>query len=175
MSYPYDIRVDARDASTSASLATAASRSSTRRTGPLEMIGGAGAEPGQFNNPWGMALDSKGNLYVADSLNHRVQKFIRRRPRQRPTRVGGQWSVVSGWQRTTDNGQRIGMNFQFTHPGWLLPPPGGGALDGLVDGALRRADECLADAGRPSRSGWWWSWPWSSPSPACNGCGRWKA
>jgi hypothetical protein len=27
-----------------------------------------------------MALDSRGNLYVADSQNHRVQKLIRREP-----------------------------------------------------------------------------------------------
>jgi DNA-binding beta-propeller fold protein YncE len=44
---------------------------------PLEILGGPGAEPGQFGNPWGVALDSAGNLYVADSQNHRVQKFIR--------------------------------------------------------------------------------------------------
>src|SRR6266403_2964713 len=44
---------------------------------PLEIIGGPGAEPGRFSNPWGVALDSAGNLYVADSQNHRVQKFIR--------------------------------------------------------------------------------------------------
>jgi DNA-binding beta-propeller fold protein YncE len=47
--------------------------------GSLEILGGAGAAPGQFNNPWGLALDSKGNLYVADSRNHRVQKFVRRK------------------------------------------------------------------------------------------------
>ena len=44
---------------------------------PLEIIGGAGLAPGEFNNPWGVALDSAGNLYVADSQNHRVQKLIR--------------------------------------------------------------------------------------------------
>ena len=31
-----------------------------------------------INNPWSIALDSKGNLYVADSKNHRVQKLIRK-------------------------------------------------------------------------------------------------
>jgi hypothetical protein len=33
-----------------------------------------------FSNPWSLALDSAGNLYVADSQNHRVQKFIRAKP-----------------------------------------------------------------------------------------------
>ena len=45
---------------------------------PVEIIGGAGAGPGKFNNPWGVALDSHGNLYVADALNHRVQKLVRK-------------------------------------------------------------------------------------------------
>ena len=46
---------------------------------PRAIIGLAGDAPGEFNNPWSIALDSKGNLYVADSQNHRVQKLIRRR------------------------------------------------------------------------------------------------
>ncbi len=32
-----------------------------------------GAEPGKFNEPRGLAIDDKGNLYVADSRNHRIQ------------------------------------------------------------------------------------------------------
>jgi uncharacterized protein (TIGR03663 family) len=34
-----------------------------------------GAPPGQFNEPWGVAVDADGNVYVADTWNHRVQKF----------------------------------------------------------------------------------------------------
>ncbi|HEX5928113.1 MAG TPA: hypothetical protein VFY48_01845 [Solirubrobacterales bacterium] len=45
----------------------------TAVTGCQEGIGGNGA--GQLNYPQGVALDSAGNLYVADLLGRRVQKF----------------------------------------------------------------------------------------------------
>ena len=38
-------------------------------------IGGYGAAEGLFIKPAGLAVDQEGNLYVADSGNHRVQKF----------------------------------------------------------------------------------------------------
>lgn len=34
-----------------------------------------GTEPGQFLAPHGLAVDSKGHLYVVDAYNHRIQKF----------------------------------------------------------------------------------------------------
>ncbi len=45
---------------------------------PLAMLaqwGSAGKAGGQLNTPRAIALDSQGNVYVADSLNHRIQKF----------------------------------------------------------------------------------------------------
>jgi DNA-binding beta-propeller fold protein YncE len=38
-------------------------------------IGGSGTQPGQFARPHGMAVDSRGHLYVADAGNQRIQKF----------------------------------------------------------------------------------------------------
>jgi sugar lactone lactonase YvrE len=31
--------------------------------------------PNTFNQPWGIAVDKSGNVYVADTWNHRIQKF----------------------------------------------------------------------------------------------------
>jgi sugar lactone lactonase YvrE len=38
-------------------------------------LGERGSGPGRFIKPAGLAVDNDGNLYVADSGNHRVQKF----------------------------------------------------------------------------------------------------
>ncbi len=40
-------------------------------------LGERGTGPGRFIKPAGLAVDGDGNLYVADSGNHRVQKFDR--------------------------------------------------------------------------------------------------
>ncbi len=37
--------------------------------------GSLGSGDGQFNSPFGVAVDSSGNVYVADINNHRIQKF----------------------------------------------------------------------------------------------------
>ncbi len=38
-------------------------------------VGGEGIGPGQFSRPRGIAADTKGNFYVADTGNARIQKF----------------------------------------------------------------------------------------------------
>jgi hypothetical protein len=41
----------------------------------ITVIGDEGDKPGQFRQPQAVSTDNKGNLYVADTGNHRVQKF----------------------------------------------------------------------------------------------------
>ena len=41
----------------------------------VEVIGGPGAGIGQFASPAGLAVDHDGNLYVADSYHHRIQRI----------------------------------------------------------------------------------------------------
>jgi ABC-type Fe3+ transport system permease subunit/sugar lactone lactonase YvrE len=41
----------------------------------LQLIGKSGTGTGEFNRPEGIGIDSKDNLYVADSCNHRIQVF----------------------------------------------------------------------------------------------------
>jgi DNA-binding beta-propeller fold protein YncE len=41
----------------------------------LRGFGKEGTEPGEFKTPHGLAIDSKGDLYVVDAQNHRIQKF----------------------------------------------------------------------------------------------------
>jgi sugar lactone lactonase YvrE len=41
----------------------------------LAATGSAGGASGQFASPTGIALDPRGNLYLADTNNHRILKF----------------------------------------------------------------------------------------------------
>ena len=40
-----------------------------------KIIGQEGVEDGEFSSPTGIAVDKDGNLYVADTDNHSIQKF----------------------------------------------------------------------------------------------------
>jgi len=41
----------------------------------IQWWGGKGTEPGQFNTPHSISIDSKGRIYVADRSNNRIQIF----------------------------------------------------------------------------------------------------
>ena len=47
----------------------------SRQGAVLNSWGGEGGNPGQFREPWDVAVDAAGFVYVADTWNHRIQKF----------------------------------------------------------------------------------------------------
>jgi DNA-binding beta-propeller fold protein YncE len=59
---------------------------------------GSGTVPGQFNLPKAVAADASGNIYVADSGNHRIQIFDAK---------SGEWTAIG------KQGPGIG---EFDHP-----------------------------------------------------------
>lgn len=63
----------ARDLSTPGPPAVGANSSSNLNV--VSRFGQAGSNPGEFNAPRAIAVGPDGSIYVADSLNHRVQKF----------------------------------------------------------------------------------------------------
>jgi hypothetical protein len=41
----------------------------------LKQWGKEGKNEGEFDNPYGITADDTGNIYVADTFNHSIQKF----------------------------------------------------------------------------------------------------
>jgi uncharacterized protein (TIGR03437 family) len=68
---PGDMRV--RKVDTSGKITTVAGNSTTLGLGSFSGDGGAATSAG-LNSPYGVALDSKGNMYIADSGNQRIRK-----------------------------------------------------------------------------------------------------
>lgn len=83
----------------------------------------------QFNNPMGLAFDSRGNLYVADELNRRVRKID---PQGRVTTLAG-----SGANNTVDG---IGTAAQLSGPNALAIDDNDVLYVSQTNGALRRID-----------------------------------
>ena len=67
----------------------------------VRKFGSNGSNDGQFNYPRGVAFDSHNHLYVADTGNHRVQKFDINRP-------NGRFLIMQFGSRGTSDGQLIG-------------------------------------------------------------------
>lgn len=111
----------------------------------------APAPEGTFNEPWGLAVDNQGNVYVADTWNHRIQKFTGdgkfllewgtfgtpgpENPTQGPGQFWGPRGVAIGPDDNvyvTDTGnKRVQV---FTPEGQFVAAfGGGGPLDGQLD------------------------------------------
>lgn len=72
---PICIHVDQKDTVWVSSVSGRIQQFSSEGQFMCDISQGPGTEPGQFLVPHGLATDSFGDLYVVDTLNHRIQKF----------------------------------------------------------------------------------------------------
>jgi uncharacterized protein YjiK len=69
---------------------------------------GAGSNA-RFSQPWGIAADSAGNLYVADPVNSTIRKVT----------PAGVVSTLAGWAGVNGNNDGTGSNARFNQPSGL--------------------------------------------------------
>ncbi|HET6846981.1 MAG TPA: NHL repeat-containing protein, partial [Anaerolineales bacterium] len=66
----------------------------------LTQFGGAGLDPGQFDEPVGIAIDSAGVIYIADTWNQRIQTFM-------PSPDGLSFTPLRQWDVSAWYGQSL--------------------------------------------------------------------
>jgi tripartite motif-containing protein 71 len=72
MEYPYDVGLDGSDNLYAIDLGSCRLRRFTPEGVLVARTGGPGAGPGEFAQPWGLAVTADGLVYVADTRNHRI-------------------------------------------------------------------------------------------------------
>ena len=77
------------------------------------MFGSQGAEPGQFERPNGIEIGPDGSVYVADTGNHRIQKFT----------AEGQF--VAAWGQNSTVEMETGLPQGFNEPWDVAVAPDG--------------------------------------------------
>ena len=95
----------------------------------------------RFNYPWGVAIDSGGNLYIGDSNNNRIRKLALIMPPSAPavrlisrdsigatiTWTGGTSLVPTVYSYSINGGTRVALPTTITRPPVTIPMPSGGA------------------------------------------------
>lgn len=99
----------------------------------LTQFGGAGLDPGQFDEPVGIAIDSAGVIYIADTWNQRIQTFM-------PSPDGltftplRQWDVAAWYGQSLENKPFIAVDNRG-HV-FITDPEGFRVIEYTTDGQL---------------------------------------
>jgi hypothetical protein len=119
----------------------------------LRQWGTHGVGPGQLDVPHCLAMDSKGNLYVGDRWNNRIQVFTQD---GKPLRILTQFGRPSGIAidrhdilYATDSESRNAPGLYGHHPGWKRGIRIGSVKDGIVTAFIPDTDP-NPDAGSTS-------------------------
>ena len=105
----------------------------------VKAVGTRGAGPNQFNTPHGITSDAKGNIYVADRGNSRIQVFDSDlNPVRIIANVGAPWSVCMSPGPTQylfsgdGNGKLYKLDLEGNLLGWAQTSEGHGQMGCLV-------------------------------------------
>jgi DNA-binding beta-propeller fold protein YncE len=101
----------------------------------ISQFGGAGFEPGQFDEPVGIAISNAGNVAVADTWNRRVQIFSQGIDGISFTPIG-EFDVDAWFGQSLDNKPFIAYASDNTL--WISDPEGDRLLNFNEDGELIR-------------------------------------
>ena len=123
----FTLHLAAQSAATAAIISTVAG---TGDAGYRAADDGAAATAAQLNQPWGVALDGAGNLYIADTFSHRIRRV---------DTVGMITTVAGGGSSLGDNGPATSA--QLNQP-WGIAVDGAGNIyiAGYVNHRIRRVD-----------------------------------
>ena len=150
----------------------------------IKSWGDRGKEPGQFNTPHSIATDARGNVYVADRGNHRIQvfdgdgKFLRQFTIDVPVPPDAKPAIGKIPDRGDDGGRHLGAGLALVdlhHAAdrtrcSTAPTPGPAAS--TSSGSTARCSACSASpASSSNNSAGFTRWParrrTRSMSPSC--------
>jgi sugar lactone lactonase YvrE len=107
---------------------------------------GAG-DGARFRNPWDVAADASGNVFVADMSNDTIRKIT----------PGGSVSTLAGKAGESGNADGFGTNARFSHPFAVAADSAGNVyVSDSANNAIRKltpAGEVVTLAGLPGYSG----------------------
>jgi DNA-binding beta-propeller fold protein YncE len=101
---------------------------------PLGQFGKAGMEPGQFDEPVGIALDSDGKIYIDDTWNQRVQVMSPDKSGNYPPLTS--WEIAGLYGNSVDNKPYIAVD-QMGHV-FVTDPLGYRVLEFTTQGQFIR-------------------------------------